>query len=213
MALLPHGEKGSITGAGVTSPSAARSGSTYPSGLPPSLLHLGVELVDQRGHRQARAVAARLVEADAEVLAHPVDGEAEVELPAIIVLWRFSICQDCAAPFEMTSITAARSRPARSAKCRPSDRPCTRPAMQIWLTILVSWPRARTAQQPARARIGGDDRLGSGVRLLVAAAHDRQRAVLGAGLAAGDRRVDEARGRAGAASACSSRATSAEAVV
>src|SRR5438067_1354228 len=42
-------------------------------------LHFGIELVDQGGDRQAGAVLARLVKADREVLAHPVDGEAEIE--------------------------------------------------------------------------------------------------------------------------------------
>src|SRR5271166_1014389 len=42
-------------------------------------LNLAVELIHQRRHRQRRAVAARLIEADREILAHPVDGEAEVE--------------------------------------------------------------------------------------------------------------------------------------
>ena len=40
----------------------------------------------------------------------------------------------------VVSTTADTSSPAFLAKCRPSDRPWTRPAMQIWLTILVSWP-------------------------------------------------------------------------
>ena len=42
------------------------------------LLHFRVELVDQRGDRQVRAGAPRLGEADREVLAHPVDREAEI---------------------------------------------------------------------------------------------------------------------------------------
>src|SRR5690606_15147628 len=41
-------------------------------------LHVLVELVDQRRGRQRRAVAVGFGEADAEVLAHPVDGEAEI---------------------------------------------------------------------------------------------------------------------------------------
>src|SRR6266705_3805615 len=61
-------------------------------------------------------------------------------LSSTMVLPRFSICQDCAAPFEITSSTSFASRPALMATLGPSDRPCTRPAMQIWLTILVSWP-------------------------------------------------------------------------
>src|SRR5262249_38295156 len=43
-------------------------------------LHLGIELVDEGGRWQAGLVALGLGQADVEVLAHPVDGEAEVEL-------------------------------------------------------------------------------------------------------------------------------------
>src|SRR5256885_12554624 len=43
-------------------------------------LHMVIELIDQRRHRQQRAVAVGLGQADAEVLPHPVHGEAEVEL-------------------------------------------------------------------------------------------------------------------------------------
>ena len=57
-----------------------------------------------------------------------------------IVRPRFSSCQLCAAPYFTTSITCSGSRPAFTAKLRPSDKPCTMPAMRIWLTILVSWP-------------------------------------------------------------------------
>src|SRR5438552_8464590 len=42
-------------------------------------LHARVELVDERGHRQRGALRARFGEAQAEVLPHPVDSEAEVE--------------------------------------------------------------------------------------------------------------------------------------
>ena len=40
-------------------------------------LEVRVELVDQRGHRQAGAARLGLAQADAQVLAHPFDGEAE----------------------------------------------------------------------------------------------------------------------------------------
>jgi len=59
---------------------------------------------------------------------------------AAIVLPRFSSCHDCAAPLPMTSSTRSASSPARIAKSMPSESACTSPAMQIWLTILVSWP-------------------------------------------------------------------------
>ena len=44
------------------------------------LLHLRIELVDQRGDREMRPVAARFAHADGEILAHPIHREAEIEL-------------------------------------------------------------------------------------------------------------------------------------
>src|SRR3979490_1574289 len=57
-----------------------------------ALLYTGVELVDQGDQRHLRLVALALGKTDAEILAHPVDGEAELELaldhglPAIVHL-------------------------------------------------------------------------------------------------------------------------------
>src|SRR3954471_7882484 len=59
---------------------------------PAHLLDVSVELVDQGGERQSGAFGPGLVEHQAEVLAHPVDREAEVELaldhgrPAVVHL-------------------------------------------------------------------------------------------------------------------------------
>ena len=53
---------------------------------------------------------------------------------------RLSICQLCAAPLPITPSTAFMSSPARSPKAIASASPCTSPAMAIWLTILASWP-------------------------------------------------------------------------
>ena len=61
-------------------------------------------------------------------------------LTSFIAFQRFSICQDCAAPLEITPITFSMSSPARLPKLSASDRPCSRPAMAIWFTILVSCP-------------------------------------------------------------------------
>src|SRR5690606_28457559 len=53
-------------------------------------LYVGVELIDQRGQRRRGAAFSRRVERDAQILAHPVDREAEVEpafdhrLPAVL---------------------------------------------------------------------------------------------------------------------------------
>ena len=65
--------------------------------------------------------------------------------------------------------------------------------MQIWLTILVSWPEPAgpiSTHALAYAAITGCGRLEHG--RVVAAAHDRELPVLGARLAARHRRVDEA---------------------
>src|SRR5260221_6713697 len=43
-------------------------------------LNLGVELVDQGGELEARAVGPGFVEHKAQILTHPVDREAEIEL-------------------------------------------------------------------------------------------------------------------------------------
>src|SRR5450756_553032 len=61
-------------------------------------------------------------------------------LSSTMVLPRLSVCQDGAAPLPIPSSTCFMSRPALRPKLMPSARPCARPAMQIWLTILVSWP-------------------------------------------------------------------------
>src|SRR3546814_3747468 len=42
-------------------------------------LHLGIALIHQRRYGQCRAIGARLIKRQAQVLAHPVDGEAEIE--------------------------------------------------------------------------------------------------------------------------------------
>ena len=57
-----------------------------------------------------------------------------------MVLPRLSSCQLWAAPLPITSSTWVMSSPAFWPKAMASLRPCTRPAMQTWLTILVSWP-------------------------------------------------------------------------
>src|SRR2546426_3272017 len=43
-------------------------------------LDFGVKLIDQRGERKLRAVLTSFFERDRHVLAHPVDGETEIEL-------------------------------------------------------------------------------------------------------------------------------------
>src|SRR3546814_1079948 len=63
----------------IPSTSRGRSAGGGPAGAAAGL-HLAVELVHQRGDRQAGAVGLGFGQADAEILAHPVDREAEIEL-------------------------------------------------------------------------------------------------------------------------------------
>ena len=44
-------------------------------------LHLRVELIDQRRHRQSRSELARRRQRHVQILAHPLDGKAKLELP------------------------------------------------------------------------------------------------------------------------------------
>ena len=56
------------------------------------MLHIGIKLIDDRGNWQGRANGTRLFEREAQILAHPVNGKAKVELvlghrgPAIVHL-------------------------------------------------------------------------------------------------------------------------------
>ena len=56
--------------------------------------------------------------------------------------------------------------------------------MQIWLTILVSWPEPGGSDQGDGTGIGLDHGLGFAEIHFVAADHDRERAALRTGLAA-----------------------------
>ena len=107
---------------------------------PPPCWTSAIELVDQRRHRQRRAVAPRLVEHDRQILAHPVDREAEVELarrhglPAILHLPGLGRTLGDRRQ-HLVGVEAG----ALGEVDRLGQR-LQQPAMQIWLTILVSWP-------------------------------------------------------------------------
>src|SRR3546814_20656733 len=79
---MPGRQRGGGASCAPLAPSVLRQKLHEAGGVPAVAaagLHLAVELVHQRGHRQARAVVLGIGAADAEVLAHPVAGEAEVE--------------------------------------------------------------------------------------------------------------------------------------
>jgi len=96
----------------------------------------------------------------------------------------------------------------------PSASPCTRPAMQIWFIILVSWPEPEGPSRRQAPGKGHDDGFSLRIGLGIAAAHHGELTPFsapawppetGASMKAMPLRF--------AASAWSSRATSAEAVV
>src|SRR5690606_14926153 len=73
------------SGAGLAGRCAGLQACGEARGVPAGAAHrldFGIELVDQRRYGQMAAVGAGLVEHQAEILAHPVHREAEVELPA-----------------------------------------------------------------------------------------------------------------------------------
>ena len=102
-----------------------------PGGAVPALaaarLEVGLELVDERGHRQARADFPRLVEADAHVLAHPLGGEAEAFglqlvhlLPAVLHLpgLRRALGDDADHFLDVELVALREARPPRPAPAR-----------------------------------------------------------------------------------------------
>ena len=175
-------------------------------------LQVGVELVDQRRHRQPGAVAPRFLEGDAEVLAHPVDGEAEVELAldhgraAVVHLpaLRRALADDLEHRLHVEAGALAEGDRLRQALHQAGDGDL--------VDHLGELTRAARPEQSHRLGEGHRHRAGGVERCRVAAAHHGERAVDRAQVAARDRRVDEADAAPAAASA-SSRATAAEAVV
>ena len=155
-------------------------------------LDLGIELVDQSGER-----------AGGRRCAWPRPGRCRDPCASNPRRSRNRTCRRAwstpgspsarlwAAPLEMVSISLAPSSPARAAKFSPRPDPGATPAMQIWLTILASWPEPWSPSKHAGAGIGVDHRLGAVEGGLLAADHHRQLAVLGARLPAGDRRIEK----------------------
>ncbi len=152
----------------------------------------GVELVDQGCHGQARAVEPRLLEADGQVLAHPVDGEAEFELaPAHgrrAVLHLPGLGRALGDGGEhLVHVEAG-----LQAEVERLGQPLNDPRDAELIDHLGELPGARGADQVRRPGITIDHGLGALEVGRLAAAHDRQHAVLGARLAARDGRVDGA---------------------
>ena len=155
--------------------------------------HLRVELVDQRGHRQSGAVAVRLVEDDAEVLAHPLHGEAEVELAlrhrvaAVLHLpaLRGAVLDDVD---HGVGIEARLHREVDALR-----QPLHDAGDADLVHHLGELARPGGPHQRHGLGVRAHHRQGERVeRLVVGAAHDRQLPVLGTRLTARHRGVDEA---------------------
>src|SRR5262249_52771302 len=141
---------------------------------------------------KSRAIAARFLQAEREVLAHPIYGEAEIEFPfahghvAVVHLpgLRRPLANDLnggiwiksGAPGEMKAFGKALQKPGNA------------DLIDHFGNLAAS---SRT-HQPACTGVCADYRPGPLKILLCAAAHDAERAVFGPRLAARNRRVDEA---------------------
>ncbi len=136
------------------------------------------------------AVAARLGEADAEVLAHPIHRKAEVELAGrhgLVAVFHLPGLRralgnggDQLLDIEVGAFGEMQSLGEPLHQARNADL----------VAHLGELAGAGSAHQVAGARVGGNDLFGAPERLRVAAAHHGQGPVLGAGLAARHRRVD-----------------------
>src|SRR5438445_2832633 len=132
---------------GLARRSPARSASAQPPdqarGIPAPAAHLRdlvVEAGDRLGDRELRAVLLCGLGADAQVLPHPVHGETEVELV---------VDHGLAAILHLPGLRRAlgdhlehqlRVQAGLESEVQAFREPWTRPAIQIWLTILVSCP-------------------------------------------------------------------------
>ena len=152
-----------------------------------------IELIDERGNRKRCAAFPRLVEADAHVLAHPLGGEAEAlglqlvhRLPAILHLPGLRRAfRDDRDDFLDVQLVAL-------GECDRFGQTLGDADDADLVHHLGELARAGAADQRGHLGVGVDHRLRALEFGRVAAAHDAELAVDGAGLAARDRRVDEA---------------------
>ena len=120
-----------------------------------------VELVDQRGGRQRRAVEVRLVRQIPRSLRIQSTAKPKSNLSASMVLPAVLHLPGPGGPLGDHLEHRLAVEPALLAKAIPSDSPCTSPAMQIWLTILVSCPAPAGPMRRQARGVGHDHRLGA----------------------------------------------------
>src|SRR5665213_2284244 len=155
------------------------------------LLYFSVELIDQSGHRQVRAVAPCFREADRKILAHPLDRKTEIE---------FAVVHGLVAVLHLPGLRRALGdgvdhrldvETGLLGEMNALGKPFDEASDADLIDHFRQLPGACRSQKLAHPRIGSDHGLGAGIGVVLAAAHHRQHAVFGAGLAAGHRRVDE----------------------
>src|SRR5688572_9921788 len=151
---------------------------------------VGVELIDERGDGELGTVIAPLLQADAQVLAHPFDGETEVE---------FAFVHRLPAVFHLPRLRSALRD--RLDDRRDVEAGLAGEVQRLGETLhgardrdlidhIRELARARGTLQADRLRVRTDHRLRRRERLSLAADHDGELAVLGAGLPARYRRVE-----------------------
>src|SRR5215472_10203015 len=161
--------------------------------IPPLAAHFldfRVELVDQRRDREVGAVAACLGETNSEVLAHPVHGEAEVELAGrhgLVTVFHLPGLRrslgdggDQLLDIEVGAL----------GKMQRLGESLHEPGDADLVTHLGELAGAGGAHQVAGTRIGRDNLFSSPKWLRVAAAHHGERAVFRSGLATRHRGIN-----------------------
>ncbi|MPM46955.1 hypothetical protein SDC9_93662 [bioreactor metagenome] len=155
------------------------------------LLHIAIELVHQRRHRHARAVALGFVQHQAQILAHPVHREAEIEL---------ALDHGLATVFHLPALGGALADHVQHrehvqigllAERDGFGQPLHQASDADLVDHLGELARATVANAGEGARERHGDRFDGVECGLVTATHHRELAVLRASLAAGDWGVDE----------------------
>ena len=112
--------------------------------------------------------------------------------PSSIVSARFFICQEPAAPSEITSTTFEASRPDALGESKPLGQRLDEAADADLVDHLGKLSVADGAEQEMLLRVVLEERDDPAIGRLLAADHDRERALLRSGLPARDRSVEKA---------------------
>ena len=139
-----------------------------------------------------RACLPGFIEADAEVLDHPVDGKAEIKL---IRQHRLAAVDHLPAHRRAAGNRRQHRvhiKPGTPAEIERFRQPLHKPANTDLVDHLGLLPRPGAADPPHRFAKGSDHWFSLGISRFITAAHDRQNAAFRPGLATGNRRIDKA---------------------